>query len=90
MRASVRSAMNQAYATRDPKRTRRLLDNLARRLESAHPGAAGSLRELLEETLTALLHVIDGFCGLCSDIHVSVEVGTAHAQGDLLAAAFPT
>lgn len=43
MRASVHTAMNQAYATRDPKRARRLLDNLARRLESAHPGAAASL-----------------------------------------------
>ena len=28
--------MNQAYATRDPKRARRLLDNLARRLEDQH------------------------------------------------------
>ena len=42
MRASVHTAMNQAYATRDPKRARRLLENLARRLESAHPGAAAS------------------------------------------------
>ena len=40
MRSSVHSAINQAYATRDPKRARRLLENLARRLESAHPGAA--------------------------------------------------
>jgi hypothetical protein len=32
--------MNQAYATRDAKRARRLLDNLARRLEHQHPGAA--------------------------------------------------
>ena len=54
MRALVHSAMNQAYATRDPKRARRLLENLARRLESAHPGAAGSLREGLEETLTVM------------------------------------
>jgi putative transposase len=44
--------MNQAYATRDARRARRLLDNLARRLESAHPGAAGFLREGPEETLT--------------------------------------
>jgi putative transposase len=54
MRASVQSAMNQAYATRDPKRARRLLENLARRLDSAHPGAAGSLREGLEEALTVM------------------------------------
>jgi transposase-like protein len=45
LRASVRAAMNQAYATRDPKRARRLLETLARRLEHPHPGAAASLRE---------------------------------------------
>jgi putative transposase len=33
---------------------RRLLDNLARRLEHQHPGAAASLREGLEETLTVM------------------------------------
>ena len=52
MRASVRSAMSQAYATRDAKRAARLLENLAGRLEPDHPGAAASLREGLEETLT--------------------------------------
>jgi putative transposase len=54
LRAAVRSAMNQAYATRDAKRARRLLENLARRLEHQHPGAAASLREGLEETLTVM------------------------------------
>lgn len=54
LRASVHSAMNQAYATGDAKRARRLLENLARRLESDHPGAAASLREGLEETLTVM------------------------------------
>src|ERR1700736_3558808 len=54
LRASVRSAMNQAYATREAKRARRLLDNLARRLEHQHPGAAASLREGLDETLTMM------------------------------------
>ena len=54
MRTTVHSAMNQAYATGDPKRARRLLENLARRLESDHPGAAASLREGLEETLTVM------------------------------------
>ncbi len=54
MRTTARSAMNQAYATGDPKRTRRLLENLVRRLESAHRGAAGSLHEELEETLTVM------------------------------------
>jgi hypothetical protein len=37
-----------------PKPARRLLENLARRLESAHPSAAGSLREGLEGTLTVM------------------------------------
>jgi putative transposase len=54
LRASVRTAMNQAYATGDAKRARRLLDNLARRLEDQHPGAAASLREGLDETLTVM------------------------------------
>jgi putative transposase len=54
LRAVVRSAMNQAYATRDTKRARRLLEGLARRLEHQHPGAASSLREGLEETLTVM------------------------------------
>lgn len=54
LRASVHRAMNQAYATRDPKRARRMLENLAGNLESGHPGAAASLREGLEETLTVL------------------------------------
>jgi putative transposase len=54
LRGSIRSAMNQAYATRDPKRAQRLLEGLARRLEHQHPGAAASLREGLEETLTVM------------------------------------
>jgi putative transposase len=54
LRAAVRSAMNQAYATRDPVRARRLLEGLARRLEHQHPGAAASLREGLDETLTVM------------------------------------
>src|SRR6202162_1011306 len=54
LRAAVRSAMNQAYATRETKRARRLLESLARRLEHQHPGAAASLREGLEETLTVM------------------------------------
>ncbi len=42
------------YATRDAKRARRLLENPARRLEDLHPGAAASLREGLDETLTVM------------------------------------
>ena len=48
MRASVRSAMRLAYTSRDPKRARRLLENLAHKLESPHPSAAVSLREGLD------------------------------------------
>jgi len=54
LRAGVRSAMVQAYASGDAKRARRLLDNLARQLEHQHPGAAASLREGLDETLTVM------------------------------------
>ncbi len=44
----------EAYGTRDAKRARRQLENLARRLEHQPPGAAASLREGLEETLTVM------------------------------------
>ncbi|MGH7779782.1 MAG: transposase [Candidatus Binataceae bacterium] len=54
MRATVRSAMSQAYTTRDAKRARQLLENPARSLEHNHPDAAASLREGLEETLTVM------------------------------------
>lgn len=58
MRVSVRTAMSQAYASRDPKRARRLLENLAHKLESNHPGAAASLREGLDESVTLMaLHL---------------------------------
>jgi putative transposase len=54
MRSTVRSAMSQAYTSGDPKRARQLLENLERSLERGHPGAAASLREGLEETLTVM------------------------------------
>jgi transposase-like protein len=52
MRPSVRKAMQQAYDTEDVALARRQLERLAKSLERAHPGAAASLREGLEETLT--------------------------------------
>lgn len=52
MRPSVRKAMQQAYDTTDAARAHRQLERLAKSLERAHPGAAASLREGLEETLT--------------------------------------
>jgi transposase-like protein len=54
MRTTVGSAMTQAYASGDPKRARQLLENLARSLERGYPGAAASLREGLDETLTVM------------------------------------
>lgn len=41
-----------AYESADPELARRQLERLTRSLEREHPGAAGSLREGLEETLT--------------------------------------
>jgi transposase-like protein len=54
LRATVRHAMNQAYATRDARRAHRLLENLGHQLANQHPAAAASLREGLEETLTVM------------------------------------
>ncbi|HEV2038384.1 MAG TPA: IS256 family transposase [Candidatus Eremiobacteraceae bacterium] len=50
--ASVRRAINDAWNSRDPALALKQLERLARSLERSHPGAAGSLREGLEETLT--------------------------------------
>jgi len=50
--ASVRRAMTDAYKSSNPKSALRQLERLADSLESNHPGAAGSLREGLAETLT--------------------------------------
>ena len=52
MRPSVRHAMRQAYRSFKPKSALRQLERLACSLESDHPGAAASLLEGLEETLT--------------------------------------
>src|SRR5262249_11124631 len=54
LRTEVRAAMDQAYNLTDKKKAQRLLEQLARTLDEKHPGAAGSLREGLEETLTVL------------------------------------
>lgn len=51
-RGGVRAAMRQAYRTRDGARAKRLLENLHRRLADDHPGAAASLAEGLDDTLT--------------------------------------
>lgn len=54
VRPSVGAALTQAYASRDETHARRLLNNLERRLAKEHPGAAASLREGLDETLTVV------------------------------------
>lgn len=52
MRPSVRQALREAYRCGDAARATKLLTNLARRLRQDHPGAAASLEEGLDETLT--------------------------------------
>ena len=54
MRASVGSALSQAYASRDKAQALRQLYNLERRIAKEHPSAAASLREGLDETLTVV------------------------------------
>jgi putative transposase len=51
-RPQVRSVLAQAYRAQTYETGLRQLENLAKSLDDAHPGAAASLREGLEETLT--------------------------------------
>jgi putative transposase len=53
-RARVSKAMRDAWKSESDATARRLLRLLARDLEPAHPGAAASLKEGLDETLTVL------------------------------------
>jgi len=53
-RAWVRAIVVRAYRQTDVATARRLLQDLARRLEERYPSAATSVREGLEETLTVL------------------------------------
>lgn len=50
----ARAILRRAYQSADAKTAQRLLLDLARRLESAYPSAAESVREGLDETLTVL------------------------------------
>jgi len=52
MQASVKSILKEAWSLGDAKLARTRLDRLASSLEADHPGAAASVREGLEETLT--------------------------------------
>jgi transposase-like protein len=53
-RASAQAILTRAYGSADVTKARRLLQDLARRLEDDYPGAAESVREGLDETLTVL------------------------------------
>jgi len=54
LHTQVGRAMSQAYKAKSVKTAKRQLTNLARSLEQEHPGAAASLREGLDETLTVV------------------------------------
>jgi putative transposase len=51
---TVASKMHAAYRLDSPLSAEAALEDLARQLDKAHPGAAGSLREGLAETLTVM------------------------------------
>jgi transposase-like protein len=52
LKPSVRQALRDAYATSEYERARAMLTNLVRRLRDDHPGAAASLEEGLDETIS--------------------------------------
>ena len=52
MRPSVRQVLRDAYGCADAARAKRMLTNLVHRLRNQNPGAASSLEEGLDETLT--------------------------------------
>jgi transposase-like protein len=54
LQTMVDLTMRRAYRSEDIAEARRILTNLIRRLEGDHPGAAASLKEGLEETLTVI------------------------------------
>lgn len=59
LHASVGRALKDAWQTKDSILAKRQLEHLAQSLAKNHPGAAGSLREGLEETLTLIALGID-------------------------------
>jgi transposase-like protein len=54
VRPSVRQALRDAYSCGNADRAKKQLTNLVRRLRDQHPGAAASLEEGLDETLTVM------------------------------------
>lgn len=51
---SVAATLRQAYGSTKPETAKKILENLARRLDDDHPRAAASIREGLSETLTVM------------------------------------
>jgi len=60
-RAWVRAAMRKAWAADSVEEARGKLNALAGQLEGDHPGAGGSIREGLEETLTLIALGVSGW-----------------------------
>lgn len=60
LHASVGRALADAWAGNDAALAKRQLERLANSLAKAHPGAAASLREGLDETLTVIELGLDG------------------------------
>jgi transposase-like protein len=60
LKAGTRRAMQDAYNGSDAELAKKQLERLARSLERDHPGAAASLREGLDDTLTLMRLGISG------------------------------
>lgn len=60
LHASVGRALKDSWQTQDPGLAKRQLERLAGTLTKMHPGAAASLREGLDETLTLIALGVDG------------------------------
>jgi len=87
MAATVTTKMRTAYHDPDPLTAEAALEDLARSLEKSHPGAAGSLREGLTETLTVArlgvaptlarslrsTNAIESMIGICRDHSTNVK-----------------
>lgn len=74
----VRAVLNRAWALDDASKAKRALDRLASQLDEACPGAANSLREGLEETLTLIALGASGalYKTLCSTNPIENLQGT--------------
>jgi transposase-like protein len=77
-RAWVRAAIRKAWAAATVKEARQKLTQLAAQLDHDHPGAAGSIREGLEETLTLILLGVSGalYRTLCSTNPIENLIGS--------------